>query len=67
MARKKAATLVPIGKKIRKIRLEKKISLDGVANETGCSIDYLKKLESGKETPPVGTLLQISRALEVDS
>jgi quercetin dioxygenase-like cupin family protein len=67
MAREKAGTLVPIGKRIRKIRLEKKISLDCVANETGCSIDYLKKLESGEETPPVGTLLQISRALEVDS
>lgn len=67
MARRKAGVLVPIGKKIRKIRRAKKISLDCVANETGCSIDYLKKLESGEETPPVGILLQISRALEVDS
>ncbi len=67
MPRKKVGTLVPVGKKIKKIRLEKKISLDRVANETGCSIDTLKKIESGKEIPPVGTLLQISRALKIDS
>ncbi len=67
MPRKKAAGADPIGKKIKKIRLEKKISLDRVANETGCSIDYLKGIESGREIPPVGTLLQISRALEIDS
>lgn len=67
MPRKKTGTLVPVGKKIRKVRLEKKIPLDRIANETGCSVDYLKNIESGKEIPPVGTLLQISRALEIDS
>lgn len=65
-ARKKGA-LVPVGKRIKKVRLEKKFSLDQVANETGRSIDYLKNVESGKVIPPVGTLLQISRALEIDS
>ena len=65
MARKKAP--IPVGKKIRKIRLEKKMTLDQVANETGCSVDYLKTVEGGKEMPAVGTLLRISRALEIDS
>lgn len=67
MPRKKAGTPDPVGKKIKKIRLEKKISLDCVANETGCSIDSLKQIESGKEIPPVGTLMQIARALKIDS
>jgi quercetin dioxygenase-like cupin family protein/DNA-binding Xre family transcriptional regulator len=67
MPRKKAGTLVPVGKRIKKVRLDKKITLNRVANETGCSIEYLKKIEAGKEIPPVGTLLQISRALEIDS
>ncbi len=57
----------PIGKKIKKVRMEKKFSLDYVANETGYSIEYLKTVESGKEMPPVGALLQIARALEIDS
>jgi quercetin dioxygenase-like cupin family protein len=67
MPRKKAAQPVPVGKKIKKARLGKKISYDQLANETGFSIDYLKEIETGKKTPPVGTLLQIARALEIDS
>jgi len=65
MPRAKAST--PIGKRIKTIRNRKKITLDQLANDTGCSIDYLKQIETGKEMPPVGTLLQISRALHVDS
>jgi len=38
-----------------------------MANETGLSTDYLKKIEAGDAIPPVGTLLQISRALDIDS
>ena len=67
MAGKKAGTVVPVGKKIKQERLKKKMPLDRVANETGFSIDYLKKVESGKKIPPVGALLQIARALEIDS
>lgn len=67
MAKKKSDAVVPVGKKIKKERLKKKMSLDRVANETGFSIDYLKQIEAGKKIPPVGTLLQIGRALEIDS
>ncbi len=67
MPRKKADKLVSIGKKIKKARTLKKITLDTLANETGFSVDYIKSVESGKSIPPVGTLLQISRALEIDS
>lgn len=67
MPRKKVARSVPVGEKIKKARQKKKITLDRVANDTGCSIDYLKQIESGKAIPSVGTLLQISRALEIDS
>jgi transcriptional regulator with XRE-family HTH domain len=67
MAKRKSDPLVPVGKKIKKERTRKKMSLDRVANETGLSIDYLQKIEAGKEIPPVGTLLQLARALEIDS
>jgi len=67
MSPKKAAKPAPVGKKIKKARLGKKISFDQLANETGFSIEYLKEIEAGKKTPPVGTLLQIARALEIDS
>jgi quercetin dioxygenase-like cupin family protein len=67
MPRKKVKKRVPVGQKIKKARTGKKMTLDRVANETGFAIDYLKDIESGKAIPPVGALLQISRALEIDS
>ncbi|MBW2108503.1 MAG: cupin domain-containing protein [Deltaproteobacteria bacterium] len=67
MARKKKSAPLPVGEKIKKARQKKKASLDQVANDTGCSIDYLKQVERGEVMPPVGVLLQISRALEIDS
>ena len=67
MAKKKGNALVPVGKKIKQERIRKKMSLDYVANETGISIDDLKMIEAGKKMPPVGTLLQIARALRIDS
>lgn len=65
--KKKKAPPVPVGTKIKKARTSKKLSLDQVANETGFSIDYLKEIEAAKAMPPVGALLQIARALEIDS
>lgn len=67
MPRKKKEASIPIGKKIKKARTSSKITFDQLANETGFAIDYLKEIESGKTTPPVGTLLQIARALRIDS
>jgi quercetin dioxygenase-like cupin family protein len=67
MAAKKKGGLEPVGKKIKKVRTKKKMTLDGMANETGFSIDYLKQIEAGKKIPPVGALLQIARALEIDT
>ncbi len=67
MPPQKTSGLTPIGKKIKKARTAKKISYDNLANETGFSVEYLKDVEAGKITPPVGSLLQISRALEIDS
>lgn len=65
MAKKKE--IIPIGKRIRRARLAKKISLDTMANETGLSKQMIKDIEGGKKRPSVGTLLQISRTLHIDS
>jgi len=66
MAEKKAA-LDPIGMKIKQVRTRKKISLERMANETGFKKEYLEEIEGGKAIPPVGMILQISRALQIDS
>jgi quercetin dioxygenase-like cupin family protein len=65
MAKKKGMT--PIGKRIRRARLDKKITLDTMANETGLSKAFIKRIEAGDKRPSVGTLLQISRTLHIDS
>ncbi|MDA8139454.1 MAG: helix-turn-helix transcriptional regulator, partial [Desulfobacteraceae bacterium] len=57
----------PIGKRIKTFRTRKKMTLNQLANETGCSVDCLKRIEEGQEIPPVGTLLQLSRALHINS
>jgi quercetin dioxygenase-like cupin family protein len=67
MPRKKTAKSKPVGAKIKKARTGKKLTLDQVANETGFTTDYLKDVEAGKLMPPVGALLQIARALQIDS
>lgn len=67
MAKKKTAALDPIGKKIKKVRTQKKITLEQMANETGFKMEYLKEIEDGEAIPPVGMILQISRAFQIDS
>ncbi len=58
---------IPLGEKIRRWRREKGVDLKLLANETGRAEDYLKKIEKGEIIPPVAVLLQISKALGVDS
>ena len=65
MAKKKKE--VSLGKKIRAIRLDKNATLDFVASETGMKKEFIKQIEAGNEIPSVGTMLQLSRALGVDS
>ena len=57
----------PLGKRLGKLRREKQLSLLNLANETGMTKDYLSKLEKGEVIPPVSVILQLSRALEIDS
>lgn len=63
----KKKEIKPIGKRIRQARLQKKITLDTMANETGLKKDDIKNIEAGKVRPSVGTLLQISKTLCIDS
>jgi transcriptional regulator with XRE-family HTH domain len=63
----KTDNVVPIGKRIRRARLDRKVTLDTMANETGLAKQVIKQIESGEKRPSVGTLLQISRVLQLDS
>lgn len=67
MAKRKTQTATPVGKRIRKARLGRKMTYDDLANETGLAREEIKRIESGDRVPPVGTLLLLSRALMIDS
>ncbi len=58
---------IPFGEKMHKLRKEKKLTLKNLANETGLTPSYLSKIEKGEIIPSVSVVLQISRALEIDS
>lgn len=55
-----------IGQKLLAMRKKTGISLEYVSEKTGFTLDYLQDIESGKELPPVGDILTISRVLTVD-
>jgi quercetin dioxygenase-like cupin family protein len=56
-----------LGERIRVMREKQQVDLKVVAEKTGYSLEYLQEIEAGKVSPPVGALIQISRALAVDS
>jgi transcriptional regulator with XRE-family HTH domain len=55
-----------IGRKIRQIRLQNKLTLEKVAERTGFTKSYLSMVETGKKSPPIASLSKISHALNVD-
>ena len=64
---KKTAESKSLGETIRTMRKKVAVSLQSLAHKTGYDEQYLEDIEDGKVAPPVGALIQISRALAVDS
>lgn len=54
-----------IGESIRRIRREKKIRLEDLAERTGITTGYLSKIERGLSNLPIATLGKIASALRV--
>jgi transcriptional regulator with XRE-family HTH domain len=54
-----------VGLKIRELRNQRGFSLRTLAERSGLNINTLSLVENGKSSPSVGTLQQLSRALEV--
>lgn len=57
----------PLGKRLLRFRKNKGLTLKNLANETGLSTKYISQVEKGEVIPPVAVILQLSRALEIDS
>ncbi|HOE18841.1 MAG TPA: XRE family transcriptional regulator [Syntrophorhabdaceae bacterium] len=57
---------IAIGKRIRGIRNEKRMTLDEMAAKTGFAKSYLSQIETLKREPPISTLAKIAYVLGVD-
>ncbi|MEW6616395.1 MAG: XRE family transcriptional regulator [Thermodesulfobacteriota bacterium] len=53
-----------IGSKIKSLREKKRFSIQNIAEKTGVSALLLSQIENEVVTPPIATLLKISRALD---
>lgn len=56
-----------VGKRIREVREEKGVRVEELAKKAGCSEEYLEWVEQGQVEPPVALLLELARAMKLDS
>jgi transcriptional regulator with XRE-family HTH domain len=54
-----------VGERIREARERRELTLADLSSRTGISVEMLDRVESGKATPPLGALVRIGRALEM--
>ena len=67
MAKTRKKGPLELGAKIQQLRKKEGLGIDDLARQTGLNEAYIRRLENGEETPPVGVILQISRALHLDA
>jgi len=56
-----------LGERISATRMKRELSIEDLADKVGCSSEYLEWIEKNEVDPPVALLLQLARALRVDS
>lgn len=54
-----------VGNRLRSARKNKRLTLKELARKVGCSESLLSKIENGKGNPPLGTLHDLTTALDV--
>lgn len=55
-----------ISKNIRRIRLERQLSVEQLAKMSGLTKGYMSKIENSPKAPPFSTLIKIAAALNTD-
>src|SRR5439155_27301711 len=56
-------TLAELGQRIRRLRVERRMTLKQLEEACGLSATHLSEVERGRTSPTVGALIRISRAL----
>jgi transcriptional regulator with XRE-family HTH domain len=60
-----AETVQAIGARVRELRSQRQLTLQGLADLTGLSASLLSLVERGKTSPSIGTLVSVAYALGV--
>lgn len=53
------------GQNVRRIRLEKKLTIEGLATDVGLSYSYMGQLQRGERNPTLDVVERIAKALGV--
>ena len=53
------------GRNVRRIRLEKKLTIEGLATDVGLSYSYMGQLHRGERNPTLDVVERIAKALGV--
>lgn len=56
-----------LGRRIRKLRMEMRLTLKQVETASGLSATHLSEIERGRTSPTIGALVRIARALNKDA
>ena len=54
-----------VGERVRRVREEKNLTLEDVAERTGLDSEYLDRIETEQVSPPLGALIRIAKALDM--
>lgn len=55
-----------IGRRIKKLRIDRNLTQEALAQEAGLTKGYLSKIENSKNSPPVSTLISLAKAMDID-
>jgi electron transfer flavoprotein alpha subunit len=58
--------VISFGQRIKKLREDRKMNLEDLAEKTGQPPEFIEQVESDSLIPPVSFLLQLSQALQID-
>lgn len=54
-----------VGKRIKQLREERGISIEDLSKLTGFTVERLQNIENGEEEPQLGTVMKLSKALDL--
>jgi transcriptional regulator with XRE-family HTH domain len=63
---KRKTVLSDISSKIRRVRLQRGLSMDALAKRAGFTKSYVSQIENQRREPTIGTLVTLAHALGVD-